>query len=1127
MTTSATPVTPALPKKAKRTRTNMATVTLPKCESAYKLLDEATRERQEEMAEKSVTEEAKKRFPDTNSKPDIFQSSSFLMDMDDKIIIVNYPKNKKEKREKREKDIKDTLNALHGTKNDNSTQDMPQGAIEALEKLLGKVPDQQKTRGSNYGRLAQDFTFPAKQQSTAGRSKGTKEEESAASSSKTNENARETGLEELDKKERARRRKSNLNALAPSFKPTFASSGSSTDQNRSDSDSKTEVDDRKKKNKKEKAVLDVNGDTELPYQRKPRKSSQQILPSELSALDTTTGSYGSFVSTSFDQAFFVPAAPPPPFPVQYVENSPPNWEEFQKNLSSEVVSRVEMEVQKHIVKLVSEVRTTLAETKPECTTSSSSASDKRKDDTIRRLEETERKNEEIRFNKMQEQFLQELQDYQQDIRSSHEEFLLRHEEVQTRHLQLQAELKQTKDEVQSTSNVQRRHVELQNMLQKELSQLDELKTRLQEMQNEHRKMQDRQQQLHDEMTDSQALRHRLSEFDAEVAQLRFKNNKLIEENTLLANEFAKRSEEYKMKERKQDTMILELQSELNLVRNKNNQVELSLEGQMQKFRLLQNENQKLFEENTTTKNSHQSNISELKSKLQQVESREESLRTSYRQLEEEASHYNSLKEFQEKIENEKTELLRKNPRKLENETIQTIQKELAVHRTSKKTLENRVNELNKVRQELEEEVVELAELRPRIKELEKQASDLERTCLKMKELETHSVELDRYRRRAHELETELKSLRQRVRESENHSTQIESLQKMCQDLEVKFDNKSSEVSQLRHDNSELTKEANTKAEEVVQRTLDLKQILERNQSLQNKNSEITNELAELRMRLQMNVASTSTVSYSPIHTPRVMNNDIIDDHRMSRDILVYNSPSFPNNSFEHSNYNRIKSPNTPNIYSQQTYSQIPNMSSQSSQSSQPSQIMASGINFQHPTHQYPIHYSSTNHLQCNQPPQDVQSVPLHQIPPMQPVVQLPHTNHQLQSAQASSQMQQQMPQQMHTHPNLPPLMTFHSQSTNVSAQPSPTTSLGFLSHPTQQKNGKAHNRSGSNNLGSNPKQTKQKKKKQHSNQHKGVNDNVAINANNSQTNDPDSNASKNPWNKSELNNVIWWEHGKN
>ena len=137
----------------------------------------------------------------------------------------------------------------------------------------------------------------------------------------------------------------------------------------------------------------MNGEVESTNnQRKPRKRpSQQILTSELStSLDSTTGSYGVYPNT-YEQppGYYVPA-PPTPYPVSYVENnSSPNWEEFQKNLSTEVVSRVEVEVQKRIEKLVSEVKATLAETRPEYVGSSSSVSDKKNDDAEKRREEDE------------------------------------------------------------------------------------------------------------------------------------------------------------------------------------------------------------------------------------------------------------------------------------------------------------------------------------------------------------------------------------------------------------------------------------------------------------------------------------------------------------------------------------------------------------------------------------------------------------------------------------------------------------------------------------------------------------------------------------------------------------------
>lgn len=125
---------------------------------------------------------------------------------------------------------------------------MPQAAIEALQRMFGKAPDQQRTRGSNYGKLDHDFTFPPRAHSTAGKSKETKEE-TADSSSKVNEDAKEVDLDEFEKKERARRRKSNLNAFAPEFTPSFISGSPLTDASKSDSD---QAEDRKKKGKKEK-----------------------------------------------------------------------------------------------------------------------------------------------------------------------------------------------------------------------------------------------------------------------------------------------------------------------------------------------------------------------------------------------------------------------------------------------------------------------------------------------------------------------------------------------------------------------------------------------------------------------------------------------------------------------------------------------------------------------------------------------------------------------------------------------------------------------------------------------------------------------------------------------------------
>ncbi|PKK64854.1 hypothetical protein RhiirC2_88009 [Rhizophagus irregularis] len=257
MTTPAPTTPPVQPKKTKKSKTTGPVVLLPKGKfptsvGDYELLDEATREKKEEVAQKTAEEEAKKKCPDTNTKPDIFQSTGFLQD--DKIYIVNYPNNKKKESEKKDRDISDALNALNGTRKEGSTQDMPQAAIEALQRMFGKAPDQQRTRGSNYGKLDHDFTFPPRAHSTAGKSKETKEE-TADSSSKVNEDAKEVDLDEFEKKEQ--------------FTPSFISGSPLTDASKSDSD---QAEDRKKKGKKEKTI-DINGEVESSsyHQRKLRK----------------------------------------------------------------------------------------------------------------------------------------------------------------------------------------------------------------------------------------------------------------------------------------------------------------------------------------------------------------------------------------------------------------------------------------------------------------------------------------------------------------------------------------------------------------------------------------------------------------------------------------------------------------------------------------------------------------------------------------------------------------------------------------------------------------------------------------------------------------------------------------
>ncbi|CAG8467316.1 7724_t:CDS:2 [Acaulospora colombiana] len=241
MTTSLTSNSAPSRKSSKKSKAG-PTVRLPK----PSVFTEGLRERCETTVLKTTDEEVNVKTPETSTKPDIFQTPPFLHD--DKIIVVRCPPLSK-KQEEKDKDahISDALDALNGTRREalvtpetNRSSNIPITAIEALEKLFGKVPDQ-KIRGSNYGRLAQDFTFPPKNQSANGSSNAGS---SVASSSKNGSESKEDP-EEIEKK---RRRKSNLNALAKEFTPSSIPGSAST----TESDKPTDVLESKEDESKKK-----------------------------------------------------------------------------------------------------------------------------------------------------------------------------------------------------------------------------------------------------------------------------------------------------------------------------------------------------------------------------------------------------------------------------------------------------------------------------------------------------------------------------------------------------------------------------------------------------------------------------------------------------------------------------------------------------------------------------------------------------------------------------------------------------------------------------------------------------------------------------------------------------------
>ncbi|CAG8776786.1 9538_t:CDS:2, partial [Racocetra persica] len=587
--------TPTVQKKSKKSKTTDPTVKLPKAK--FNVPDEETGEKQGEIAAKPANEEASQKDPVIDTKPDIFQTTP-----QDGIIIVNYP-NINAKKEK-DLHIHDTLDALNGTRREgNAPPEMTPAAIEALERMFGKVPDQNKPRGSNFGKLAQDFTFPPRAKSSPNNSSNTSNNATASTSKNSGDN-KEIDQDDLDKKERARRRKSNLNPFAPPF---TLSAGTSVDADKSiDASEQKHDDDRKKKNaKKEKLNHEMNGDTDLSYPKKKRRPSQQLITSE--AARQIEVPYG-YTPNGYEPNAYYMHGPHTPYLPNHVEGtSMPNWEEFQTKMAAEVTSRIESKFQKGVDTLTSEIKNMLVEHISE----DYGVSGKKNDEgtTLRKL---------------QDQILQELRNNHKEIRTTYDQLMHKHEEMQNRHLD-QVSSFQTAQDGDIQNSMSQRHAELQTMHN---SLKTELKTGLKEIHNEYLKMLDRQQQLNNDIKNSQVLQSRLTELEFELNQLNIKNAHLTSENSRLLEEThnAKMKErQYEEGKRQQETLISELQTEisnhkdkascaskdLELVRSTVRSLEAqkaaheshngSLENKIRnlevQIRNLQNDNNSIFEEN--------------------------------------------------------------------------------------------------------------------------------------------------------------------------------------------------------------------------------------------------------------------------------------------------------------------------------------------------------------------------------------------------------------------------------------------------------------------------------------------------------------------------------------------------
>ncbi|CAG8583517.1 3104_t:CDS:2, partial [Cetraspora pellucida] len=1014
--------TPTVQKKSKKSKTTDPTVKLPKAK--FNVPDEETGEKQGEIAAKPANEEASQKDPVIDTKPDIFQTTP----QDDDIIIVNYP-NINAKREK-DSHIHDTLDALNGTRREgNAPLEMPPAAIEALERMLGKVPDPNKPRGSNVGKLDQGFTFPPRTKSSPNNSSN-HSNNATASTSKISGGNKEIDQDDLDKKERDRRRKSNLNPFAQPF--TF-SAGTSVDANKSiDASEQKHDDDRKKKNtKKEKLNHEMNGDTDSSYPKRKRRPSQPLITSE--AARQIDAPYG-FAPNGYEPNAYYMHGPHTPYLPNHVEGATmPNWEEFQTKMAVEVVSRIESQFQKGVVTLTSEIKNILVEHISE----DYGVSGKKNDEgtTLRKL---------------QDQIFQELRNNHQEIRTTYDQLMHKYEEMQNRHLDQVSSL-QTVQDGDIQNSITQRHAELQTMHH---NLKTELKTGLKEIHNEYLNMLDRQQQLNNDIKNSQVLQSRLAELESELNQLRIKNTHLTSENSRLfeENHNAKMKErQYDEGKRQQETLISELETEisnhkdkasragkeLELIRSTVRSLEAqktgleshngSLENKIRnlevQIRNLQNDHNSIFEENQAlqqqqdkwrkTEKSLQSDINELSLKLLKAESeyneskrkiiedqnsfktKEDNLREQLKEANQQVIEARSDQRRLKELENEMKTLKSSESAQLKskNMEIDGLNKQLA-------QLRQRVSDLEKNRTELQQssqkEIAalrasnqgaesQLLELREKHKTLEEEASntrkyskELENKVLKIKEYETRIIEYE-------DQSAELKNFRE---EFENLKQKIKGMN----DIEAQNLEKIEELSRLRIRVQEL-ENAEKDLEYIRGENIDLTKRLE---ALE------TEKKKQLENNHSQKNASTTSNTYSYGGREPKMNGFVteFEDRMISRDHQpLYNNQL--NGNSEQIHYNSGMKPPT-EYNSQQTFSQSPAIGGINLTQTQSMPHMMNGTAQQPSQHQTyipptpnsapplpPQHIQPTYHLSHNGPPPSQ--------PPLQAFVPLS----QLHSSQSS------------------------------------------------------------------------------------------------------------------------------
>nr|CAG8523827.1 14789_t:CDS:2 [Entrophospora candida] len=994
------------------------------------LLDEATRKEKKELMNQQAKEEAERNLPEIATKVDIFETPLFLND--DKGIIVNYPLLKDAQKKEKEDHINNTLDLLSGKR---KTQEVTKTAIEMLQRMFGNAPEQPRTNGSNLD------------------------------------------SDELERKERARRRKSNLNVFASEFTPSFFAGGNN------DNNSKTADSDMMNG--------DVNGDHESLHSRRRRRSMTYIPPELPQAIDPSS----PFSPTPYPNMFH----PHPPAPFSIAHIPPPHMQPppppqaaaaaFIDPLSTlnleQIVNRIEDGLQKRIEGLMTQIS---AESIKAEEINQDSNSDKllashmmkdRQKELEKQVNDLTIKNRELQ-NSIEELKSQEsiqLKNNSRELENAN------HDNNQLR--KRNQDLEKKFNDFQSSKNAE---TESTN---KELSALraenSRLETQLKEIQHKNKnfeeqiaessKLRPQIKELEKQIGDLEKICKHVNELESQVVEVDHlhKRNKELEKQVAEVKVLRQRSRDFenqKIDLQNAKKQIYELENQKIELQNAKNQIydlEARYENQKSEIHKLHQKNHDIQQKYISKSkefdqfnvqveglkkdlavaegliNDYQSNKVELSQARTEIiglksrmrESEEEKNRAiaeKSKDLENQVAEVKILRQRLKDFENLKDELQNAKKQVRENETVSENQKS-EINRLHQDNLSNS-KELAKLHLQLDEQkknyqnnAMELSQARAEIIGLKSRMREFEEEknraiTEKSKDLENQVAEVKVLRQRLRDFEIlkdELQNAKKQVREnetlSENQKSEINRLHMKNQDSQQESISKSEEIRQLLVRIEDLNRDLNSAREQIKDNQKNAVELLQARTEINELKSQMRETEEKNRLFIEkLQSQSSKATSFEPLSVSR----------RNSGDVKLLAGGG------SHVYENRVGTPITP--YAQPPY------------------------------HQVPLNGNNAPHHQINSQPQpqplSLQNSynPNQNLPPVQPLQQLPQNlyNQNLSSVQPPPQQNSynqnqnlpslpsqypqqshpvtatsQMPQQAPSHPHL----QYAQQSLSTAAAP--------------------------------------------------------------------------------------------